>query len=76
MATVPGLTADMTMAIWLYTVESPLYRGINAKLRLANRTQLMRVYFPFLRLLLAALRVIAAARGGEKLMVNRGVARD
>jgi hypothetical protein len=73
---VPGLTDDGAMAIWLYTAESPLYRGLNAKLRAANRGQVTRLYFPFMRLLLTALRAVQAASGGEKLMVNRGVPSD
>ena len=75
-AKVPRLSADMAMAIWLYTAESPLYVHLNATLRTANRQQLKAEYFPFLRLLLTALRVIAAAANSEPRMINRGVKLD
>ena len=64
-----GLTTDGAAAIWLYTCESPLYGDLNAALRTEDRTRL-KPYFPFLRLLLTALKSMS----GTSKQLWRGVA--
>ena len=49
------LTRDMGAAIYLYTMESNFYRQVNKLLRVEDRTAL-KPFFPYLRLLLVALR--------------------
>eukprot|EP00457_Paulinella_chromatophora_P004058 gb/GEZN01004068.1/.p1 GENE.gb/GEZN01004068.1/~~gb/GEZN01004068.1/.p1 ORF type:complete len:552 (+),score=86.71 gb/GEZN01004068.1/:217-1872(+) len=55
----PGVTAkslskDECAALYLYTMESHFYRDLNASLREAKR-DLVRPFFPYLRLLLTAI---------------------
>jgi len=76
MAKVAGMTACMVAAVWMFTAESPLYRNLNAALRAADRSTLMSSYFPYLRLLITAIRKLEAMGGGELRIVNRGVKRD
>ena len=76
MAAVSGMTADLAVAIWLYTCECRLYPELNAKLRSESRAELKKGYFPYLRLLVTALGKLRSAQGGEKQMVNRGVRLD
>ena len=52
------LTRDSAGAIWIYTCESPLYKELNRLLRARNRDELLKGWFPFLRLLLEAFRCI------------------
>eukprot|EP00931_Biecheleriopsis_adriatica_P093727 TRINITY_DN6745_c0_g1_i4.p1 TRINITY_DN6745_c0_g1~~TRINITY_DN6745_c0_g1_i4.p1 ORF type:complete len:493 (-),score=88.17 TRINITY_DN6745_c0_g1_i4:38-1420(-) len=75
-ARVIGLTMCMVVAIWMYTTESPLYHKLNAALRSRDRTTLTSFYFPYLRLLLTAIRKIRAMGDGSVQIVNRGVKRD
>eukprot|EP00966_Prymnesium_polylepis_P336102 7391425-Prymnesium_polylepis.2 len=75
-AAVPGLAAEMAMAVWLYTCETDLYKKLNAALRNGDRAELMSHYFPYIRLLLEALQLIKRAQGGGTLTVNRGVKLD
>ena len=49
------LTQDMAAAIYVYTCESPFYKQLNTLLRDEDRTAL-QPFFPYLRLLLTALR--------------------
>lgn len=49
------LTQDMAAAIYVYTCESPFYKQLNKLLRDEDRTAL-QPFFPYLRLLLTALR--------------------
>ena len=49
------LTRDMAAAIYMYTIDSNFYRLLNTLLRVEDRTAL-KPYFPYLRLLLIALR--------------------
>ena len=75
-AAVPGITTDGAMAIWCYTSESTLYVKLNTVLRLEDRMTI-KPYFPFLRLLLTALKAIREGKSGEQMrVVNRGVPRD
>ena len=76
MAAVPGMTADLAAAIWLYTCESRLYPELNAKLRSESRAELRQGFFPYLRLLITALGKLRAAQGAAKRMVNRGIPLD
>jgi len=75
-ASVPEMTADMGLAIWLYTAESPLYPRLNGLLRGKDRATLKVHFFPYLRLLLSGLGKLRAMQGAEKRMVNRGVKLD
>lgn len=72
-----GLSADHAAAIWCYTLETPpqapLHRLLNDALRGRDRTQLKRCYFPFLRLLVSGLRLLAT---GATRCVSRGVTGD
>jgi hypothetical protein len=42
----PRLTLDQAVALWLYTLESPLYGTLNRLLRARNRAELMAGFFP------------------------------
>ena len=46
---------DHAQVIYLYTVESPLYRKLNDALRSKDRGVLKAHFFPFLRILIAAI---------------------
>jgi hypothetical protein len=83
---VPGMTTDMAIAIYIYTMESldaavPLYRDFNCALRgsdvhghiTCDRTYLRRHYFPYLRLFMAACRALKSIQGTEQLTLNRAV---
>jgi hypothetical protein len=71
-----NLDANGALAIFLYTVESQLYKLLNALLRSSERgsPDIKRQFFPYLRILVQALR--AAAANNEMRMVNRGVKLD
>ena len=73
LAAAPRLTLDQAVALWLYTLESPLYGTLNRLLRARNRAELMAGFFPYLRLLLEAFAGLASPKPR---MVNRGVALD
>ena len=49
------LTRDMAAAIYFYTMDSNFYRQVNKLLRVEDHTAL-KPFFPYLRLLLVALR--------------------
>ncbi len=45
-------------AVWIYTSDSDVYRELNKALRAKDRGLLIRVFFPFLRLLLTAFQCL------------------
>ena len=53
-----------------------MYIELNKALRSADRPTLKAVFFPYFRLLLAAVAVIRTAQGSKSHTVNRGVKRD
>ena len=65
-----SLIQDGAAAIWLYTVEGSLYKQLNATLRDRDRNSLKKFYFPYIRILLEALK---ALQKKEKQTLNRGV---
>jgi len=72
-AAVPGMTESGAAAIWMYTLQGSLYPDLNAKLRSQDRAYLETHYYPYMRLLLTALRCLQSP---VPRMVNRGVKRD
>jgi len=78
---IPGLTIEGAVAIYLYTVEnsdgSPnLYQEFNKAMRSSNRAVLKQHYFPYLRLIVTAMRALKAYQGTEKRILYRGVNLD
>jgi hypothetical protein len=69
-----GMDNDRAMAIYLYTVESPLYSKLNDALRGEDRSILKEHLFPYLRILLEAFACFP--RSSTPLTVNRGVKLD
>merc|ERR1712007_192647 len=70
-----GLDFDGAVAIYLYTCESELYHELNHNLRAGasrSSSDFRSKFFPYMRILMQALRVMAKGRGRET--VNRGVA--
>lgn len=67
----PALTIDMIKAIFLYTLETPLYHKLNQALR-ADDAPRLRAFFPYLRLLTSGLRALCSAAAGPQLL-TRGV---
>jgi hypothetical protein len=65
------LSAHEAAAVHLYTMQSALYRQLNASLRHEDRAR-SRAYFPYLRLLLSALDKLEAFEGS----LWRGVGMD
>ena len=55
MAALPGMNKERAIALYLYTVESPLYHKLNDALQAEDRTVLRENYFPFLRIFFEAL---------------------
>jgi hypothetical protein len=54
-ASVPGMTESGAAAIWLYTLDGPLYRDLNGRLQAQEWEYLKAHYHPYLRILLTAL---------------------
>ena len=73
-ASLVGMNDDRAMAIYLYTVESPLYSKLNDALRGEERSLLKEHLFPYLRILLEALACFP--RSPIPRTVNRGVKLD
>ncbi len=72
---VPGMSEDFAGSIWLYTIESPLYKEMNAKLREGDVSSVRRHYFPFMRIFLSAIRCLRDQNPKFR-NVNRGVRCD
>ena len=72
---VRGMNVDMAGSIWLYTIESPLFKEINSKLREGDAISVIRFYFPYLRIFLSALRCLRDQNAKFR-NVNRGVRCD
>lgn len=70
---VPGLTSEEARAIYMYSAESPLYPALNSALRVADRNVLKSQFFPYLRLLLTALKKLKASQSSGSMVINRGV---
>jgi uracil DNA glycosylase len=68
-----ALTVDQIAAIYLYTADSALFRGVNAALRSLDRKTSLAPYRAYLRLVLSALEALPAA---EPRVVWRGVQLD
>jgi hypothetical protein len=66
------LSQDEAAAVYVYTLETALYRKLNASLRSADREALVRFYFSYLRLFLSTLDKLPR----QTLKVWRGVALD
>jgi len=73
----PGLDQDAVASIHLYTNETILYHVMNEKLRSKERDSrdFKRHFYPYIRLLLDALKILAVAKKGKK-QVNRGVTKN
>ncbi len=69
-ASVPGMTESGAVAIWLYTLDGPLYRDLNGRLRSQDWEYLRNHYHPFMRILLTAMTLL---QSGEKRCLYRGV---
>lgn len=65
------LTQDESAAIYLYTMDTPLYSALNSALRDENRVAL-KTWFPFLKLFITALEKLPSLQS----IVWRGVAGD
>ena len=72
-ASVQGLSESGAVALWLYTLEGPLYRDLNARLRSQDWPYLETHYFPYMRILITAMQCLQT---GVTRGLNRGVKRD
>ncbi len=53
-----GMTESGAVALWLYTHDGLIYRDLNMRLRAQEKAYLQAHYFPYLRILLAALKCL------------------
>jgi len=72
-AAVPGMTESGAAAIWLYTLDGPLYRDLNGRLHKQDWGYLENHYFPFMRILLTAMKCL---QSGEYCQLFHGVNDD
>jgi hypothetical protein len=72
-ASVPGMTESGAASIWLYTLDGPLCRDLNGRLRSHDWEYLRNHYHPFMRILLTALKLL---QNGEKRCFYHAVNRD
>ena len=75
-SSVPGMTESGAAAIWLYTLDGPLYRDLNGRLRAQDWEYLRNHYHPFMRILLTAMKCLQQQRSGERKCLYRGVQGD
>ena len=57
-AAVPGLTESGAVAIWVYTLDGPLYQDLNGRLCGQDWEYLKNHYHPFMRILLTAMKCL------------------
>ena len=72
-SSVPGMTESGAAAIWLYTLDGPLYRDLNGRLQAQDWEYLRNHYHPFMRILLTAMKCL---QSGERKCFYHGVERD
>jgi hypothetical protein len=72
-ASIPGLTESGAAAIWLYTLDSPLYKDLNGRLRSQDWEYLRNHYHPYMRILLTAMKLL---QNGERRCLYRAVNSD
>ncbi len=72
-ASVPGMTESGAAALWLYTLNGPLYRDLNGRLRSQSRDYLRDHYHPFIRILLTAMKLL---QSGERQCLYHAVNHD
>ena len=72
-AAVPGMTESGAAAIWLYTLDGPLYRDLNGRLHKQDWGYLENHYYPFMRILLTAMKCL---QSGEYRQLFHGVNDD
>ena len=72
-SSVPGMTESGAAAIWLYTLDGPLYRDLNGRLQAHDWEYLRNHYHPYMRILLTAMKCL---QSGERNCLYRGVQGD